>query len=124
MKQGEQFGGAVAHILMGVTNRAPEWLPADTRLGNSLIGASFIHAPHCQAQPRRLGVGLLDQRFFCDSIRIVDLDLDHHSATFATPHGCTRLAPTAIALPTQASLVQNAPDRIGADETQSIWGTA
>src|SRR6266704_1818955 len=46
---------------------------------------------------------LLARFFFCDSIRIVDLDLDHHSATLATPHGCTRRAPTPIALPTQAS---------------------
>jgi hypothetical protein len=84
--------------------------------------ASLIHAPHGQAQPRRLGVGLLDQRFFCDSIRIVDLDLDHHSATLATPHGRTRLAPAPIALPTQASLVQDAPDRVAADEGQAIRG--
>src|SRR5712692_6501966 len=60
--------------------------------------------------------------FFCGGIRIVDLDLDHHSATLATPHRRTRLAPAPIALPTQAGLVQDAPDRVGADEGQAIRG--
>src|SRR5712692_1697230 len=64
----------------------------------------------------------LPARFFCDSIRFVNLDPDHHSTTLATPYGRTRLAPTAIALPTQARLVQDDPDRVGADARQAIRG--
>jgi hypothetical protein len=41
------------------------------------------------------------QHFFCDSIRIVDLHSNDDSAKLATSDGRTRLAPTAIVLPTQ-----------------------
>src|SRR5207253_5365204 len=99
---------------------AGERLPADARLRDGLVGASFIHAPPRQAQLRACGVRLLDECFFCGGIRI--LDLNHHSATRATPLGYTGVAPAPIALPTQTGLVQDAPDGVGADKGQSVRG--
>src|SRR5437870_558900 len=82
-----------AHVFVWITNWAGERLPADARLRDGLVGASFIHAPHRQAQLRACGVRLLDECFFCGGIRILDLDLNHHSATRATPLGYTGVAP-------------------------------
>src|SRR6266567_165043 len=122
MKEGQHFGGAVAQMLVWVPDWTSEWLPADTRLGNGLVRPSFIHAPNGQTQPLSFGVRLLDERFFWCGIRIVNLHLDHHSATLTAPFGLARVAPAPIALPTQTCLVQHAQDRVGADEGQAIRG--
>ena len=62
--------------------------------------------------------------FFWSGIRVMDLHLDHDPATLTASFGLAGVAPAPIALPTQASLAQNAPDRIRADEGQAIRGAA
>src|SRR5216683_4427608 len=84
----------------------------------------LTHAPNGQTQPLSFGVRLLDEHFFWRGIRIVDLHLDHDSATLTASFGLASVAPAPIALPTQAGLAQNAPDRIRADEGQPIRGAA
>src|SRR5579859_3105866 len=116
MEERDQLGGAMANLFMWVTSRLTEGLPMATGLGNSLVWAGFVHAPHCQPHPLALGVGLLDQFFFCARVRVVDLDL----ATLAFAHGRTRMAPGPVALPTDTRLVQHGPDGVRAHVRQAI----
>jgi hypothetical protein len=45
-KQGQQFGGPTALVLMGLSCGVAMGMPTGTGVGNGLIGASFILAPH------------------------------------------------------------------------------
>jgi hypothetical protein len=114
--QREQLGGAIPNMFMRVTSRVTDGLPAGTWLGDGLVRASFIHTPYRQPHPRTLSIGLLDQAFFCARVRVVDLDL----ATFALADDRPCVAPGPIALPTDAGIVQDGPDRVRADVRQAI----
>src|SRR5579859_6724955 len=64
MEQRDHLCGAMADVFMWVTSRLTDGLPVATGLGNSLVRAGFVHAPHGQPHPLALGVSLLDQTFF------------------------------------------------------------
>jgi len=61
VEQGEQFGGALAEVLMGKAGRTGRRLPVGPRLRNRLIRPRLILGPDRQ---RRLGIGLFDQPLF------------------------------------------------------------
>jgi hypothetical protein len=63
MKQGQQFRGAIFDIFMGIRLRLSPKLPMGTRIGASLIGASFILCPNGEALLLGYGVCLLDEFF-------------------------------------------------------------
>ena len=63
MKQGEQLGRALPHLLVGLAARLALRLPVVAGIGFRLKGPRLILAPHRQTQPLPLGVGLLNQLF-------------------------------------------------------------
>src|SRR5215210_1928796 len=68
------------------------------------------------AQAARQGCRPARSAFFRRRIGIADA----HHAVLALPHCSAGLAPGAALLPTQAGLVQGAPDRVGADLGQPV----
>ena len=64
MEQREHLRRAMPNVFMRVTSRLTDGLPMATWLRDGLVGASFIHPPHCQSHALALDVGLLDQAFF------------------------------------------------------------
>src|SRR5437588_2322422 len=63
-KEGEQFGGAPALVLMGLHQRMPLRLPRGPRLRDSLIRPGFIFVELHDARGFRLLICELDQSFF------------------------------------------------------------
>src|SRR5881227_994607 len=73
------------------------------------------------AQAGRRACRLARSAFFRRRIGIADA---HRAGMFALAHHDASLAPGAALLPAQPSLVQGAPDRIGADPGQPVIGLA
>ena len=64
MKEGQQFGGPAADVLMRPADRATLRLPGSTRVGQRLERAGLVLAPDRQLPPLARRVRRLDQRFF------------------------------------------------------------
>jgi len=63
VKQRQQLGCAMAHVLVRVATRADRRLPAGARLGDGPGRTRFILRPDRQAQLSSIGIRLLDQSF-------------------------------------------------------------
>ena len=54
----------MTNVFMRIPSRLTGGLPVHAWLGDRLVRAGFVHAPHGQTHAFPLGVGLLDQPFF------------------------------------------------------------
>jgi hypothetical protein len=60
MKQGEDFGGAIAQILVVLPLRLTFGVPTGSRIGYRLEGTGFILTPQSNAHALSQTIGLLD----------------------------------------------------------------
>jgi hypothetical protein len=63
-KEGQQFGGATALVLVGLEGGMAFGLPRGSWLGNGLVGTSLIFGEQRQACRFGLLVGQFNQSFF------------------------------------------------------------
>jgi len=103
MEQGEQFGGPVLGVFVGLSDWLSFRLPMLTWIRDGLIRACFILRPDGQSLLLGLGVRLLDQVFFPTASGSVTRDWP----TFSYADGLASVAPGAILLPRVAGFMQH-----------------
>lgn len=63
-KEGEQLGGTVPDVFVGLACRLADQLPTRTGIGHCLVGTRFVLAPELQSNRLRQTIRLLDQSLF------------------------------------------------------------
>lgn len=119
MKQGQQFGRAIATVLIRLTLRQTRLTPTRPRIGNRLIRSRLIFAPDTHSQQFTDLIRPLNP-FFYLGVGINDRD----RSPFALALNLFGLALAAIFLPTLARRLQDLSNRGGTPLWQAIRSLA
>src|SRR4051812_35767821 len=121
MEQGQDLGCAAADGFVRVLGRVVARLPGWARMRHGLKRPRLVLTPDREPKLRPQRVGLLDQLFLAKASGSLTRTTPY-KAVLALAHRDAGFAPRAAFLPAQASFVQGAPDRIGADPRQPVIG--